>query len=219
MKTEDIFESTLRVNPFQEDSLKEDIESLKEWKSKLRKNYDNSFEQFKSYDEMYSIASRLGYDSAEEAWEANPVISGSADPTELTNVSTGYRHNYESMTKESIAKLKEKNPVKEEQGDTVTADAEGIVLLVKNERPIYDQFMMAVQNLKRKKAKGNYDHDLAVKMMLYPAKAGAQAWFKANSEYYDDGTTVLKPSPQVIQQAAEQLRDHFEKEYDVNKWE
>jgi hypothetical protein len=113
----------------------------------------------------------------------------------------------------------EKTPVKEEQGDTVTADAEDIVLLVMNEKPIYDQFMMVVQNLKRKKAKGNYDHDQAVKMMMYPAKAGAQAWFKANSEYYDDGTTVLKPSSQVIQQAAEKLRDDFESEYDVNKWE
>lgn len=129
---------------------------------------------------------------------------------------------FESTLK--VNPFQEAEPVKEEkksvneQGEPVTADGEDIVLLVMNEKPIYDQYMMAVKNLKRKKEKGNYDHDLAVKMMLYPAKAGAQAWYKATRAYYDDGTQVLQPSPDAIRQAAEQLRDDFEAESDLGNY-
>lgn len=117
-------------------------------------------------------------------------------------------------SKETVTEQDEERPK-----EPIVADGEDIVLIVMNDQPIYKQFMMAVQNLKRKKAKGNYDHDLAVKMMLYPAKAGAQKWYQETARYYDDSTPVTKPSSQAIQQAAVQLRDEFEEEYAATKYE
>lgn len=52
------------------------------WQSKLQKNYD-SFEEFEYYSEIYGIHSRLGFNSAEEAWDANPMIKGSVIPSDL----------------------------------------------------------------------------------------------------------------------------------------
>src|SRR3972149_5893258 len=49
------------------------------WKDKLQNVYDD-LEDFKSYDETYGVAKRLGFKSAEEAWEANPKIQGSTNP-------------------------------------------------------------------------------------------------------------------------------------------
>lgn len=55
---------------------------LKGWQAKLRKNY-SSLEEFKRWDENYGISSRLGFETSEEAWEANPLIRGSVDPEDL----------------------------------------------------------------------------------------------------------------------------------------
>ena len=49
------------------------------WKDKLQNVYE-SLEEFKQYDEMYSLIERLGFDTPEEAWEANPMIEGSVNP-------------------------------------------------------------------------------------------------------------------------------------------
>lgn len=54
---------------------------LKAWKGKLQKNYDD-LEEFKSYDELYGLAKRLGFETAEEAWNANPTVSGSTNPAD-----------------------------------------------------------------------------------------------------------------------------------------
>jgi hypothetical protein len=54
----------------------------KGYRQRLRAVYDNDLEQFQRYDEVYCIASRLGL-TVEEAWEANPVISGSTYPEDL----------------------------------------------------------------------------------------------------------------------------------------
>lgn len=56
------------------------------WQSKLRKVYDNDFETFKYYCEIYSIDKRLGYKKPETAWKANPTIQGSVNPTDLKKV-------------------------------------------------------------------------------------------------------------------------------------
>lgn len=56
---------------------------LKGWQCKLRKNYDNSFEQFEAYNETYNIAERLGFKTALEAWDKNPLIQGSTEPSDL----------------------------------------------------------------------------------------------------------------------------------------
>lgn len=53
------------------------------WQCRLRDNYDNNYEQFESYCETHNIAHRLGFDDAEAAWAANPIIQGSTDPSDL----------------------------------------------------------------------------------------------------------------------------------------
>ena len=64
----------------------EEKEFLKEsWKGRLQKQYAN-FEEFAEFDAIYNLAKRLGYDSAEEAWEANPIISGSVNPEDYRRV-------------------------------------------------------------------------------------------------------------------------------------
>lgn len=52
------------------------------WIAKLQDNYDN-FEEFLSYDEVYNLSKRLGFETSEEAWEANPTIQGSVDPADF----------------------------------------------------------------------------------------------------------------------------------------
>jgi hypothetical protein len=58
------------------------------WKSKLQEVYSN-FEEFQSYSEMYGLAERLGFQSAEEAWQANPTVQGSVDPADYGVASDG----------------------------------------------------------------------------------------------------------------------------------
>ena len=52
------------------------------WQDKLQKVY-SSLEEFESYCENYGIHSRLGFETPLEAWDANPTIQGSTDPSDL----------------------------------------------------------------------------------------------------------------------------------------
>ena len=61
-------------------------EGAASWQGSLQENYDNNFEQFQSYDEVYNLAQRLGFNSAEEAWAANPMIQGGTDPADFSVV-------------------------------------------------------------------------------------------------------------------------------------
>lgn len=49
------------------------------WRSPLRANYD-SYEEFEDYCDNYGLHKRLGFQSAEHAWEINPVIQGGTLP-------------------------------------------------------------------------------------------------------------------------------------------
>jgi hypothetical protein len=53
------------------------------WTSKLRKNYEERYEVWASYAEMYGLHLRLGFKTPEEAWEANPTIQGSTNPDDF----------------------------------------------------------------------------------------------------------------------------------------
>ena len=55
------------------------------YRCKLHRNY-SSLEHFKSYDELWGLAKRLGYKSAENAWKANPMIEGSVNPMDFRRV-------------------------------------------------------------------------------------------------------------------------------------
>ena len=52
------------------------------WKCKLRRNYV-SFEEFVAYDDIYGIAKTLGFESAREAWDENPTVTGSSNPEDF----------------------------------------------------------------------------------------------------------------------------------------
>jgi len=55
---------------------------LKGWQQKLQGNYV-SLEEFTDWCAAYAVHTRLGYDTPELAWEANPTIQGSTDPDDL----------------------------------------------------------------------------------------------------------------------------------------
>jgi transposase InsO family protein len=59
--------------------------SEKVWIARLHHTY-SSFEEWESYSETYGLSSRLGYDSAEEAWEDNPMVQGSIKPSDFKKV-------------------------------------------------------------------------------------------------------------------------------------
>ena len=52
------------------------------YQRRLRKSYTD-LEEWKSYSQTYGLAERLGFDTAEEAWEANPIIEGSTNPSDF----------------------------------------------------------------------------------------------------------------------------------------
>ena len=63
-------------------TLLEDFDPLNEsWTGKLQKQYTD-FDEFEAYDQIYGLASRLGYNSAQEAWDDNPQVSGSTNPAD-----------------------------------------------------------------------------------------------------------------------------------------
>jgi hypothetical protein len=62
---------------------------VNEWTDRLRTTYDNNFDEFQSLDRNYGIAKKLGYKSAREAWQKNPLIKGSTDPSDLEVVYEG----------------------------------------------------------------------------------------------------------------------------------
>ena len=55
---------------------------------RLNKNY-SGFEEFERYSETYGLAKRLGYKSAKTAWQANPIVEWSTNPSDFRKVSGG----------------------------------------------------------------------------------------------------------------------------------
>ena len=51
------------------------------WRAKLRKVYKD-FDEFEAYSDIYGLAKRLGFADAQDAWEINPTIEGSTDPSD-----------------------------------------------------------------------------------------------------------------------------------------
>lgn len=62
--------------------------SKKSWKDKLQNTYE-SFDEFQAYDEVYGLAERLGFETAEQAWEANPMTQGSTNPEDFSVAKSG----------------------------------------------------------------------------------------------------------------------------------
>ena len=53
------------------------------WKATLQENYDNSKGVWFAYCEVYGLHKKLGFSSPLKAWEANPTICGSTNPSDF----------------------------------------------------------------------------------------------------------------------------------------
>lgn len=51
------------------------------WKDKIQDVYD-SLDELIAIDDTYHLSTRLGFKSAEELWDANPMVQGSTDPSD-----------------------------------------------------------------------------------------------------------------------------------------
>ena len=51
-----------------------------QWVDRLQTVYKN-FASFQHYSTMYGLAGRLGYEDALDAWTANPIVTGSVNPS------------------------------------------------------------------------------------------------------------------------------------------
>lgn len=51
------------------------------WTNRIQNEYA-SFEEFESYSGTYGLAERLGFDSPQEVWDANPLVQGSVHPAD-----------------------------------------------------------------------------------------------------------------------------------------
>lgn len=56
------------------------------WRSRLQTQYVH-FEEFAHYAALRGLHKRLGYRTPRAAWEANPVIEGSTNPSDYRKVS------------------------------------------------------------------------------------------------------------------------------------
>lgn len=75
-------ENTMKYKDF----YKELNETITEnWKGKLQDQYE-SFEEFERYSETYGLAKRLGFNSAQDAWDTNPVITGGVNPGDYKRI-------------------------------------------------------------------------------------------------------------------------------------
>jgi hypothetical protein len=63
------------------------------WRGPLRTVYA-SFEEFKSYCDIYNNHKRLGYKTPESAWRYNPTIEGSTNPSDYCKVLKSGRRVY-----------------------------------------------------------------------------------------------------------------------------
>lgn len=61
---------------------------LKGWQGRLRDQY-RSFAEFEARCMTYGLAARLGFSSARHAWDANPMVRGSVEPSDYQRVDTG----------------------------------------------------------------------------------------------------------------------------------
>jgi hypothetical protein len=52
------------------------------WRARIQESYSD-LEDLTAYNEIYGVCERLGFNSPEEAWEANPLIEGSVIPSDF----------------------------------------------------------------------------------------------------------------------------------------
>ena len=55
------------------------------WRARLRVVY-NDFEDYYIMSKVYNIHKRLGYKTTRSAWNANPIVEGSVNPSDFRKV-------------------------------------------------------------------------------------------------------------------------------------
>ena len=63
------------------------------WQGRLRDNYAN-FQEWENYAEMFALHLRLGCNTPQEAWDKNPTIQLSRQPTDFCKIVNGRRQFY-----------------------------------------------------------------------------------------------------------------------------
>ena len=61
------------------------LSGIEGWQKRLRSVY-KSRDEFISYCEVYGNHRRLGFDSPESAWKANPIVQGSVIPSDYRKI-------------------------------------------------------------------------------------------------------------------------------------
>ena len=67
------------------------LSGLTGYQCRLQSNY-SSFEEFEGYCENYGNHKTLGFDTPQEAWDVNPIIQGSTEPSDYRVVLGAYNH-------------------------------------------------------------------------------------------------------------------------------
>ena len=70
------------VEPTINPAPKEEVIKVANWQDHLQNVYSGNMEEFLDYDAQYRLHERLGFATAQEAWEANPVVQGSTNPAD-----------------------------------------------------------------------------------------------------------------------------------------
>ena len=94
-------------------------------------------------------------------------------------------------------------------------------LFIQNDEDLYRRrFMPIILNLKRKMARGVYDHKLAVKLWMYLVDDAAKKYVEEFGSQQDDVKDMFPKEVrlQVAQDLADREKDNIEQgEYDVSK--
>lgn len=99
---------------------------------------------------------------------------------------------------------------------TCNGNANELNAFANNDSQTYKQLVCCFQNLERKKAKGTYDSEKAVKLFTYAAETAAKRYF---AEYCNGGTWHAMFPVQDRVAAAKLMRDDFECEIEAgNSW-
>lgn len=95
--------------------------------------------------------------------------------------------------------------------DTPESLAVELVLWINNTETPYNQLQAVVKNMTRKMAKGTYDRDAAVQGFMYAVESGAKDYAR---EFGGKWHEMFPRDIRLL--AAEELRDEFEAEVDIN---
>jgi len=100
------------------------------------------------------------------------------------------------------------------KADTVAARE--LEIYIVNTESVYRQYLSAVRNLMRKRARGAYDSELAVKLFRHTVDAGAKAYC---AEFCESGCKPSRIFDSPTRDAvARELRDDFEIEADLGNY-